>query len=75
MYLVLPTYLNALLKSEETVLQSLQSPLEELVVKEEKGKQCLASEVLAGVLHSDVKHILEAWDNWLCAVLRTGLRQ
>lgn len=59
----------------ETVLQSLQSPLEELVVKEEKGKQCLASEVLAGVLHSDVKHILEAWDNWLCAALRTGLRQ
>ena len=59
----------------ETVQQSLQSPLEELDVKEEKGKQCLASEVLAGVLHSDVKHILEAWDNWLCAALRTGLRQ
>ena len=59
----------------ETVLQSLQSPLEELDVKEEKGKQCLASEVLAGVLHSDVKHILEAWENWLCVVLRTGLRQ
>eukprot|EP01018_Ginkgo_biloba_P025846 Gb_04235 [translate_table: standard] len=59
-----------------TVLQALRSPLEELLIAtEEQDKQCVASEVLAGVLHSDVSYVLEAWDSWLRNMLHKVLLQ
>ncbi|XP_057863518.2 proteasome activator subunit 4 isoform X2 [Cryptomeria japonica] len=60
----------------ETVLQALQNPLEELLIAtEERDKQCLASEVLAGLLHSDVSLVLEAWESWLCTAVHKVVRQ
>uniref|UniRef100_A0A0D6R2L6 Proteasome activator subunit 4 n=1 Tax=Araucaria cunninghamii TaxID=56994 RepID=A0A0D6R2L6_ARACU len=60
----------------ETFLHALQNPLEELLsATEEREKQCLASEVIAGVLHSGVTCVLEAWDSWLSTALQKVLRQ
>ena len=52
------------------VLSALKSALEEFVNAKERSKQCVAAEVLAGVLHSDVNGLLEAWDSWLMVQLQ-----
>ncbi|KAM7252530.1 hypothetical protein ACFE04_024413 [Oxalis oulophora] len=53
------------------VLSSLKTTLEEFANAKERSKQCVAAEALAGVLHSDVNGLLEAWDNWMMAQLRS----
>ncbi|KAH6786226.1 proteasome activating protein 200 [Perilla frutescens var. hirtella] len=47
------------------VLLSLRNALEEFVDAKERSKQCVAAEALAGVLHSDVHGVSEAWDSWM----------
>ncbi|XP_068639166.1 proteasome activator subunit 4 isoform X2 [Aristolochia californica] len=47
------------------VLSVLHKTLEEFSGSKERSKQCVAAEALAGVLHSDINGLLEAWDNWI----------
>ncbi|CAK9180714.1 unnamed protein product [Ilex paraguariensis] len=49
------------------VLLALRSALEEFVNAKERSKQCVAAEALAGVLHSDVSGLSEAWNCWMMA--------
>ncbi|XP_038972814.1 proteasome activator subunit 4 isoform X1 [Phoenix dactylifera] len=52
------------------VLNVLQDALEEFSSAKERAKQCVAAEVMAGLLHSDVNGLLEAWDNWMMLQLQ-----
>lgn len=52
------------------VLQALKSALDEFASAKERAKQCVAAEAYAGVLHSDVGGLLEAWDDWILAKLQ-----
>ncbi|XP_074292973.1 proteasome activator subunit 4-like isoform X2 [Silene latifolia] len=52
------------------VLQALKSAIDEFAKSEERSKQCVAAEALAGLLHSDVNDLLNAWDDWLMAKLQ-----
>lgn len=52
------------------VLSALRSTLEEFANAKERSKQCVAAEALAGVLHSDVDGLLEAWDSWMMVQLQ-----
>lgn len=52
------------------VLSALKRSLVEFMNSEERSKQCVAAEVLAGVLHSDVNGLLEAWDSWMLDVVK-----
>lgn len=52
------------------VLLSLKSTLEEFANAKERSKQCVASEALAGALHSDIDGLLTAWDGWMMCQLR-----
>lgn len=47
------------------VLLALRNALEEFVEAKERSKQCVAAEAFAGVLHSDVLGVSEAWDSWI----------
>ncbi|WOL13929.1 proteasome activator subunit 4 isoform X2 [Canna indica] len=47
------------------VLKALQNILDEFSSAKERPKQCVAAEVMAGILHSDVSGVLEAWDEWM----------
>jgi proteasome activator subunit 4 len=60
----------------ETVLNALRGPLEEAVNSvEERGKQCVAAELVAGLLHSDVQCVQDAWPVWFRSLLRKALLQ
>ncbi|XP_058114656.1 proteasome activator subunit 4 isoform X2 [Magnolia sinica] len=48
-----------------SVMVALQNALEEFSDAKERSRQCVAAEALAGVLHSDINGLLEAWDHWL----------
>ncbi|THG18971.1 hypothetical protein TEA_002726 [Camellia sinensis var. sinensis] len=52
------------------VLLALKSALEEFANAKERSKQCVAAEVWAGVLHSDVNGLTEAWDSWMMVQLQ-----
>ncbi|XP_059662328.1 proteasome activator subunit 4 isoform X2 [Cornus florida] len=52
------------------VLLALKSTLVEFTSAKERSKQCIAAEALAGVLHSDVNGLLEAWDGWMMVQLQ-----
>ncbi|KAF3796838.1 Proteasome activator subunit 4 [Nymphaea thermarum] len=52
------------------VILALQSSLEESSVAKERAKQCVAAEVLAGVLHSDVGGLSESWDSWIMSLVQ-----
>eukprot|EP00262_Sarcandra_glabra_P003482 TRINITY_DN14214_c0_g1_i1.p1 TRINITY_DN14214_c0_g1~~TRINITY_DN14214_c0_g1_i1.p1 ORF type:complete len:1823 (-),score=279.41 TRINITY_DN14214_c0_g1_i1:199-5139(-) len=52
------------------VLLALQNALEEFSMAKERSKQCVAAEAFAGILHSDINGLLEAWDNWLMIQLQ-----
>ncbi|KAI4388556.1 hypothetical protein MLD38_000875 [Melastoma candidum] len=53
-----------------TLLVAIKSPLEEFANAKERTKQCVAAEAFAGVLHSDIGGILEAWDTWMMQQLQ-----
>ncbi|CAK9321738.1 unnamed protein product [Citrullus colocynthis] len=53
-----------------TVLSSLRSTLEEFANSSERSKQCVAAEALAGILHSDVDGLLDAWESWIMVQLQ-----
>lgn len=60
----------------DVVLDSLRGPLEEAVTAvEERGKQCVAAELVAGLLHADVQCVADAWPVWICTLLRKALLQ
>ena len=60
----------------ETVLNAFCGPLEEAVMSvEERGKQCVAAELVAGLLHSDVQCVQDAWPVWFRSLLRKALLQ
>ncbi|KAF3453245.1 hypothetical protein FNV43_RR03685 [Rhamnella rubrinervis] len=52
------------------VLLALKSSLEEFTIAKERSKQCVAAEAFAGVLHSDVNGLLDAWDSWMMVQLQ-----
>ncbi|CAL5335470.1 unnamed protein product [Camellia sinensis] len=52
------------------VLLALKSALEEFANAKERSKQCVAAEVWAGVLHSDVNGLTEAWVSWMMVQLQ-----
>lgn len=52
------------------VLLALKSSLEEFAIAKERSKQCVAAEAFAGVLHSDVNGLVEAWDSWMMVRLQ-----
>lgn len=52
------------------VLSALKNALEEFVNAQERSKQCVAAEALAGVMHSDVSGISEVWDDWMMVQLQ-----
>lgn len=52
------------------VLSALKNALEEFVNAQERSKQCVAAEALAGAMHSDVSGISEVWDNWMMVQLQ-----
>ncbi|XP_030510488.2 proteasome activator subunit 4 [Cannabis sativa] len=52
------------------VLSALKSSLEEFALAKERSKQCVAAEAFAGVLHSDVNGLVEAWDSWMVVQLQ-----
>ncbi|KAK4752662.1 hypothetical protein SAY87_021460 [Trapa incisa] len=47
------------------VLSAIKSSVIEYATAKERSKQCVAAEALAGLLHSDVDGLVEAWDSWL----------
>lgn len=47
------------------VLVALHDAIQEFSDAKERSKQCVAAEALAGVLHSDINGLLEAWDSWM----------
>ncbi|CAH2053834.1 unnamed protein product [Thlaspi arvense] len=52
------------------VLLALKIPLEEFCNAKERPKQCVAAEVLGGLLHSDVNGLLSEWDSWIMVQLQ-----
>ncbi|XP_047315811.1 proteasome activator subunit 4 [Impatiens glandulifera] len=52
------------------VLVSLKSALEEFTNAKERSKQCVAAEAFAGLLHSDVTGVQQAWDSWMMVQLQ-----
>ncbi|KAK4439643.1 Proteasome activator subunit [Sesamum alatum] len=52
------------------VILALRNALEDFVDAKERSKQCVAAEVFAGVLHSDVLGVSEAWDSWMMVRLQ-----
>lgn len=53
------------------VILALKDALADYINAKERTKQCVAAEAVAGVLHSDVYGVLEAWDSWLMAHLQS----
>lgn len=47
------------------VLHVIKNTLEEFSTAKERSKQCVAAEVMAGILHSDISGLSEAWDSWM----------
>ncbi|XP_047336646.1 proteasome activator subunit 4-like isoform X2 [Impatiens glandulifera] len=52
------------------VLVSLKNALDEFTNSKERSKQCVAAEVFAGLLHSDVSGVQEVWDSWMMVQLQ-----
>ncbi|KAF2298087.1 hypothetical protein GH714_013491 [Hevea brasiliensis] len=52
------------------VLLALKSSLEEFANAKERSKQCVASEALAGAMHSDINGLFAAWDGWMMVQLQ-----
>ncbi|KAL7175080.1 hypothetical protein ACSBR2_028813 [Camellia fascicularis] len=52
------------------VLLALKSASEEFANAKERSKQCVAAVVWAGVLHSDVNGLTEAWNSWMMVQLQ-----
>ncbi|GAB2279785.1 hypothetical protein Dimus_014424 [Dionaea muscipula] len=47
------------------VVLALRSALDEFANAKERSKQSVAAEALAGILHSDVNGLPDAWDSWI----------
>ncbi|KAJ8640128.1 hypothetical protein MRB53_016822 [Persea americana] len=52
------------------VIVALRDTMEEFSDAKERSKQCVAAEAMAGVLHSDICGLSEAWDNWMMNLLQ-----
>lgn len=55
------------------VLSAVKSSLEEFASAKERSKQCVAAESFAGILHSDVDGLVEAWDSWMMVQLQNTI--
>ncbi|KAM3223043.1 proteasome activator subunit 4 [Capsicum annuum] len=53
------------------VILALKDALADYINAKERTKQCVAAEAVAGVLHSDVHGVSDAWDSWLMAHLQS----
>lgn len=61
-------------ESGNVVLLQLRAPLEEAAqAVEERGKQCITAEIVAGLIRSDMACVTEAWHDWLRPLLRKVL--
>ncbi|QHO38303.1 hypothetical protein HN51_004689 [Arachis hypogaea] len=52
------------------IVVALKGAVDEFTTTKERSKQCVAAEVLAGVLHSDVDGLLGEWESWLMPQLK-----
>ncbi|CAJ2640178.1 unnamed protein product [Trifolium pratense] len=52
------------------VVLALKGAVDEFTIAKERSKQCVAAEALAGVLHSDIDGLSEAWESWLMPQLK-----
>ncbi|ONK69303.1 uncharacterized protein A4U43_C05F21440 [Asparagus officinalis] len=48
-----------------SVLDALRNAVEEFSTAKERSKQCVAAETMAGIFHSDINGLSEAWDSWM----------
>lgn len=56
------------------VLKILHGPLQEVSsATEDRGKQCIAAEIMAGLLHSDADCVLAAWEEWISSLFKKFL--
>ncbi|KAI5078578.1 hypothetical protein GOP47_0006249 [Adiantum capillus-veneris] len=61
-------------KFGSVVLKVLHEPLEAVsTATDDKGKQCIAAEIMAGLLHSDANCVLAAWEEWISALFQKFL--
>lgn len=52
------------------ILQQLRAPLEDAAgAFEDRGKQCIAAEIIAGLIRSDAACVTEAWHGWIRPLL------
>eukprot|EP01018_Ginkgo_biloba_P002744 Gb_11034 [translate_table: standard] len=58
------------------VLDSLHGPLEEALCElQDKSRQCIAIEIISGLLHSDAACVVQAWNEWLQPLLNKAILQ
>ncbi|KAH7373268.1 hypothetical protein KP509_17G047600 [Ceratopteris richardii] len=56
------------------VLNVLHGPLDAVTgATDDKGKQCIAAEIMAGLLHSDTSCVIAAWDEWISSLFQKFL--
>eukprot|EP00250_Pteridium_aquilinum_P022210 c25325_g1_i2 orf=249-5699(+) len=61
-------------KFGSVVLKILHGPLEEVTkATDDRGKQCIAAEIMAGILHSDAECVLADWEEWISSLFRKFL--
>jgi proteasome activator subunit 4 len=57
-------------------IEAFRSPLQMAVVEpEDRGLQCAVAEVIAGFLHADAMCVTDAWNEWLCSLVKNFLNQ
>ena len=57
-------------------IEAFREPLQKAVNElEDRGLQCAVAEVIAGFLHADAVCVRDAWNEWLCSLLKNLLSQ
>lgn len=62
-------------RNAEIVLDILKQPLVDAAAAvSERGKQCTAAEIIAGILRSGSASVAQAWEDWLSGLVRKSLK-
>ncbi|GBG77688.1 hypothetical protein CBR_g24134 [Chara braunii] len=61
---------------DEVLLNAIREPLEAAIATvDDRQKQCMAAEVVAGLLHSGGPAVVRAWGSWLRSTVTQALQQ